>query len=386
MKKILYIITQSELGGAQRNVLDLTRSLKNEYEIIVAAGPDGGGLFFEMLEKNNISCIRLKYLRRAINPFNDWLAFCEIKKLLKTEKPDILHLHSSKAGILGSVAAKKMRGGGAKIIYTVHGAVFEASFNPLLRRIFLWLEKFTARFKDKIICVSANDKKLWLKYQAAPEEKLTVIHNGVDFGTMEFLPRAAAREYLFGLSAPLFAAARGSGSDLKIIGTIANFYPEKGLEYFILAAETILKQKQKNIIFTIIGDGSQRELLEAMIKEHSLEKSFVLAGTIPNASKYLKALDVFVLSSIKEGLPYTILEAMAAQLPIVASWIGGLPEMIKNETNGFLVLPRNPEMLAEKIISLLDNPSLAQQFIRASQEKINDFSLEKMVEETKKIY
>jgi len=402
MKKILYIITQSELGGAQKNVLDLATELKNKYEILVAAGNEGGGQFFEALRKNQIPCARLRYLRRSINPYFDLRALLEIKRLIQKEQPDILHLHSSKAGILGSLAgrlsasSKKL-----KIIYTVHGAVFTAAFSAATQKIFLWLEKYTAQFKDKIICVSANDKKLWLEHKAAPENKLTVIHNGIDVKKIEFLPREEAREKLDDrlprLSSTSPQANSGqTASDkilnlndkkLKIVGTIANFYPEKGLSYLIKAAKIINKNTMApEAIFLIIGDGRNRKELEEMIKERNLEKKFFLIGALPQAAKYLKAFDVFVLPSIKEGFPYVLLEAMAAGLPIVSSLVGGTPEIIENGQNGFLILSKNPKILAERIADILDNPELATRLSQTGQEKIKEFSIEKMVQETEKVY
>ncbi|MBU1102870.1 glycosyltransferase family 4 protein [Patescibacteria group bacterium] len=383
--KILYIITQSELGGAQKNVLDLACGLKGKCEILVAVGADGSGGFFNWLEEKKVSYVKLRWLRRGVtNPLADLMGLREIFKLIKKERPDIVHLHSSKAGFSGSIAAKLL---GVKVVYTVHGAVFEAVFSAPVKKLYLWLEKFSAHFIDKIICVSQNDKKLWLKYKAAPEEKLAVVHNGLDYQTLNFLPKDEARENLFGASAPLFEAARGSKPDLKIIGTIANFYPEKGLPYFIQAAEIILKNRlADNLIFVVIGEGDERPLLETMIKENHLEKKFILTGKIDNAARYLKAFDIFILPSVKEGLPYTILEAMAAGVPIVASWVGGIPEMIENGKNGFLVLPHNPEMLAEKIAELLHNHDLTQHFVQNSQIKLTEFSLEKMVSETEALY
>ena len=385
MTKILYLITQSEYGGAQKNVLDLAREFKEKYQVMVAIGPDGDGSLFTRLDEIKIPVIKLKYLRRsATNPLMDLLGLCEIRRLLKKERPDVLHLHSSKAGVLGSLATCCLPK--IKVIYTVHGAVFEASFSSLARKLFLWLEKLTARFKDKIICVSANDKKLWLKYKAAPDDKLAVIHNGLDLNEKP-LSKDQAREELFSQSAPLFEAARGSGPDLKLVGAIANFYPEKGLSYFIEAANILInKQKIKNTIFIIIGEGLERPLLEEIIKDSGLEKNFILTGNIRHASQLLPALDIFVLPSVKEGLPYTAMEAMAAGLPIVASYVGGLPEIVEGKKNGFLVLPRNPDMLAKKIMELLQNPALAAKFSQAAKQKIQEFSLDKMVKETEKIY
>jgi len=385
MKKILYIITQSELGGAQKNVFDLAYALKEKYEIVVAAGPDGGGDLYNLLKEKQIRYVKLRWLRRNdINPFADLVGLWEIFRLIKKEKPDIVHLHSSKAGFSGSIAAKLF---GIKVVYTVHGAVFEAAFSAPARKFYLWLEKFSALFKDKIICVSGNDKKIWLKYKAAPEEKLVVVHNGIDYQNLNLLPKDEARENLFSLSQQLFEAVSGSKPDLKIVGTIANFYPEKGLPFLVQAAKIILKENHfQNIIFIVIGEGYQREILKEMIKDSGLEEKFILTGKIDNAPKYLKAFNIFVLPSIKEGFPYTILEAMAGGLPIVASYVGGIPEMVKNEENGFLVLPKNAQMLAERITEILEKQNLAERFAQNSKIKIQEFSLEKMVDETENIY
>lgn len=383
--KILYIVTQSELGGAQKNALDLAMEFKNRYPVLVAAGPDGGGKLFKQLADNKVRWHKLKWLRRsAANPLIDLLGLIEIFSLIIKERPDIIHLHSSKAGFLGSLAGKLA---GVKVIYTVHGAVFEASFSRWARKFFLYLEKISAPFKDKIICVSANDKKLWLDYKAAPPEKLAIIHNGLDLNKMEFPSKQEAREYLASQSANLFEALRGATDNLKIIGTIANFFPEKGLPFFIEAANTLYKEKKlADVLFVVMGEGPDRLLLKKIIDDHHLQDKFILTGNIAKASRYLKAFDVFVLPSIKEGLPYTILEAMAAGVPIIASHIGGIPEMIKNNENGFLLFPRDTDGLAKKITELLDNPALAQRFSEASQKKVLEFSLYKMIAETEKAY
>jgi glycosyltransferase involved in cell wall biosynthesis len=405
MLKILYIITQSELGGAQKNVLDLATGLKNRHQVLVAAGNEGSGRFFEVLRKSQIPCVRLKYLRRSINPYFDLLGLLEIRKLVKKERPDVLHLHSSKAGLLGSLAGETLRFSSAlfginrsgyrlKIIYTVHGAVFTAAFSTLTQKIFLWLEKSAAYLKDKIICVSANDKKLWLENRAAPENKLTVIHNGIASEKIEFLEENKARKELIeflDVRHPEIQMLQYSGCltsrKTKIVGTIANFYPEKGLLYLIKAAKFMGKNAlAPEAIFVIIGEGPDRKMLEGMIKERGLENKFFLTGALPNAAQYLKAFDVFVLPSIKEGFPYVLLEAMAARLPIIASLVGGTPEIIDNGKNGFLILSKNPKILAERITDILDNPELAGKLSQGAGEKVKEFSVEKMIEETERVY
>lgn len=418
--KILYLITQSIIGGAQKYVFDLATNLnKEKCEKAVAAGGDGE--LFKQLEIAGIKIFKLKWLGRPIGFIRDTLAYFEIKKLLKEWQPNILHLNSSKAAVLGSLAARNLP---IKVIYTVHGAVFEASFSWLARKLFLRLEKWTAKYKHKIICVSENDRKLWLKYKVAPSEKLIVIHNGIDYQNLakNFLTKEKGLEILASQKPALSEALKAS-SNLKIIGTIANFYPEKGLSYLIRALDIVFK-KFPNAIFIHLGYGPQKRLIEKMLKDYHLEKKIFLMGMPEEigpkyeAFRYLKVFDIFVLSSIKEGFPYVILEAMAAGLPIVATRVGGVPKMInppqppfikggvggiyslfkkggvgitppflKGGDGGILVEPKNSQEMAEKIIYLLNNPEIAKDLGQGAQDKVREeFTLEKMVQETEKIY
>jgi len=386
MRKILYIITQSELGGAQKNVLDLATVLKYRYQVLVAAGNDGHGALFERLDLAGVKNRRLRWLRRAVNPFHDLLAIWELGQLVLKEKPDIVHLHSSKAGLVGSFSTRLFRPK-TKIIYTSHGAAFSGSFPKFKKTLFLWAEKITAPLKDKIICVSSNEKKLWLRNNAAPEKKLTVVTNGLDLNILsKILPANEAREALAGQSSAFFKALIGRTAKTKLVGTIANFYPDKGLPFLIEAAAKFFNQTDQEVLFVVLGDGRERKLYEIMIAERGLNDKFILAGSVSDAIRYLPAFQVYVQPSLKEGFGYSVLEALAAGLPIVASYVGGLPELIKNEENGFLVLPRNPDMLAKKIMELLQNPALAAKFSQAAKQKIQEFSLDKMVKETEKIY
>ncbi len=426
-KKILFIITQSNFGGAQKYVFDLATGLdKESFDVAVAAG--GNGELFRRLENAGIKTVSLRWMKReAINPITDTIGLWEIYKLIKNERPDAVHLNSSKAGFSGSLAARFARfyslparqslsvggseprsagrvegsptafdsfamrtpsGNKIRVIYTVHGAVFEAAFSWPVRKLFLLLEKFTARFKDKIICVSEADRLQWLRHKVAPKEKLVTIHNGINLN-IDFATKEEARKKLFAkYSSPLFSK-EGLG-EIYLVGSIGYFYPEKNYAALIKAAKLIKTlppaQQKRNVVFLINGDGQQRHLLESLIKDCGLQKTFFLPGAIWPGSKFLKAFDVFVLPSTKEGFPYAILEAMAAGVPIVASDVGGIPEMIKNGQNGFLVKPNDHEALAEKILQILENPSLAQKFSASALQKVKEFSLEKMISQTVQQY
>ncbi|MFA5029349.1 MAG: glycosyltransferase family 4 protein [Patescibacteria group bacterium] len=369
--KVLYIITLLSWGGAQKYVYDLISGLKDEpnLEIIISGGAKNKGELAERAKNQGLKSITFKNLVREINPLKDLLAVWEIKKTIEKEKPDIIHLNSSKAGVVGSLAAKLAKHK-ARVIFTCHGWVFNESLNPLIKLAYLVLEKSTSRFKDKIICLSQLDKQSALKKNIAPQNKLAVIPNGINLDKIKFLDQPEARKKL-GL--PLTGI---------IVGTIANFYANKGLKYFIEAIK-IINTDPIPVVAVVIGDGELRPELENLIKEAGLENKFILAGSQSDAAQYLKAFDLYLCSSLKEGLPYSILEAMAAGLPIVATRIGGIPEIIKDGKTGLLSEPGNSAKLAEKIKQVIADPALAKKMAeQARLAVINDFSFQKMILET----
>jgi len=382
MTKILYFITQSEYGGAQRYVFDLANNLGREFEVAVALGEQGkDGKLAKKLEENNIKYYIIPHLKRSISPLNEILAFFEISKLIKNYQPNIIHLNSSKISILGSLAGLfiKLKIKNLKIIYTVHGWVFNEPLPAPVKWFYLWAEKFTAKFKDKIICVSESDRQVALKYKIAPVEKLITIHNGL--APVDFFSREEAL--------PLLNKERAGGEVL--VGSIGNLYQTKGFEYFIEAAGRLMADlsfpRRRESRFIIIGEGSERKNLENLIAKHNLKNNFILAGNIDQAARLLPALDVYVCSSVKEGLSYTLIEAMQAGLPIVATKVGGNPELIEDNITGLISAAQNAQALAEKIKTLLDNKTLADKLGQSAKAKaMAEFGLEKMIEQTKKIY
>jgi len=361
--KVLFTITQAEWGGAQKYVFDLAANLnKDRYEVVVAAGSNETYQFCPLLEKlknNDIRCRYLKYLVRNINPIKDFLAFWELWRLIRKEKPDFVLLNSTKAGILGAPAG--FFAGCKNIIFTAHGFVFNEPSSWLKRQFYILATKFSTLFLKKIITVSHFDYQSGLKAGIKPQ-KMTVIHNGIDLP--DFLSKEEAKNFL-------------GGGEL-VVGTAAYFYSNKGLGFLIKATALI----KKNFKLVIVGDGEQRSYLESLIKKHQLDNVF-LVGEIKDAYRYFKAFDIFALPSVKEGLPFVLLEAMAAGLPVVASKVGGVPEVIEDGVNGLLVEPTNVEELADALLCLLADPLKRKGFGDASLAKVKkEFSFEKMVKET----
>ncbi|HLD28555.1 MAG TPA: glycosyltransferase family 4 protein [Patescibacteria group bacterium] len=378
--KILYIITQTEWGGAQKYVYELCSSPEaKNHEITVAVGDNPDKALVNKLTQINIPVVILKHLVRQISPIKDVLAIFELKKIYKKIKPDIIHTNSSKPSIVASLAFIFYRYKPYAIsykpiyIHTVHGWAFNENISQFKKKVLLWAEKFTAKYKDKIIFIAAADKKSAEKNKIKIKDSV-IIHNGIN-SDIDFLPKEEARKKLLKNHQPY-------AINHKLIGTIANFYNNKGLNYFIEATRLLVDQNP-NIVSVVIGDGELRQYLKNLITNYSLENHFLLLGKHENASGYLKAFDIYVSASVKEGLPYSIMEAMSAGLPIVATRVGGVPELIQDRENGLLAQSQNPEDLASKIKYLLDNHDLADELAQKANSTVSqNFTISQMIKKT----
>ncbi|MEK7520077.1 MAG: glycosyltransferase family 4 protein [Patescibacteria group bacterium] len=370
MLKILYLITQSELGGAQRYVCDLATGMKKEgMDVVVGSAPNAH--FYNRLRANDIPFREIWSLKRKIHALTDARLLWELYRLITKEKPDVVHLNSSKIGVAGALAARFA--GIPKIIFTAHGWVFNERLSVPRKQFYILASRFAAQFQDHIICVSEYDRAQALRHHIAPEEKFTVIHNGIGKITT-FLPKKEAR------------AALGIDEKSIAIGTIANLYRTKSLETIVHAAITAI-HAYPDIVFTIIGEGPERDRLTNLIAKYKLEQYFLLTGALPDAQRYLKAFDTFVLPSKKEGLPYTLLEAMAAKLPCVVSDAGGIPEVVESGANGVVVPAMTPTRLWGAIAQLLKNKKMARELgAHAAETVVASFSIGNMLEKTKAIY
>lgn len=362
--RILYLVTKDDVGGAQKYVNDLaTRLDKSDFEVKVVTGGKGG----------------IRFLSNKLRPhllfLNDWLALAETFLFLKKEQPDIVHLNSSKAGVIGAVAAKLA--GVKKVVFTAHGWVFnpDNDLSFLKKRFYILLHKIAARFQDNIINVSEYDRGLAIRYRIAPEGKLITVYNGIDWKNANFLDRRTARRAIATL-------ARVGTEQGTWVGSIGRLVSEKSYHDFINAATLV---KNPDIKFFVIGDGYLKERLTKLIKKRGLENRFFILSGLAPAAPYLKAFDVFLLSSIKEGLPYTLLEAMAAGLPVVTTRVGGMPEI--TDGRGLVMPPQQPEELARAINFYLKDKEKAAYFAKEGQkfakEKLN---LGNMLEKTKSVY
>jgi len=379
-KSILYIITKSVWGGAAKYVYDLSTNLSGDFNVAIAAG--GKGKFFKKIKQAELPYYKINSFQRTINPFKDIFAFFETLSLLFQLKPDVIHVNSSKAGGIVGVAGwvyKIISNKKIKLIFTAHGWAINEDRPQWQIKLIKLFSKITSLFYNKIICVSEYDKQIAIKNKITCEKKLITIHNGINIKNIKFLTKEKAQKKLIKKTSPL------------VIGTIAEWTKNKGLFYLLKAIKKIQNpsagsRHKFDVILIGSGENPDKEKITKFIEKHQL-KNIHLIEFIPNAINYLKAFDIFVLPSTKEGLPYTIIEAMIAEIFIIATNVGGIPEMIENNINGILIESKNSQLLAAKILELINNPETTKEMTRKSRQKAEEeFSLDKMIEKTKEIY
>ncbi|MBI2443849.1 MAG: glycosyltransferase family 4 protein [Candidatus Magasanikbacteria bacterium] len=385
-KKILYVITQGQWGGAQRYVYDLASYLALEFDITVAVGePDGQKDLPAKLPTANIKLVQLKHLVRRISPYHDLLAVRELAQLFRLLRPDIIHLNSSKAGIIGSLA-KSLAGRSlprtTQFIYTVHGWVFNEPLGRARQWLYWWLEKYTAPAKNHFIVLSGREAQQAKQELNISPAKISVIPIGIAVPDSP-LSRATARQAINKLWR--FPLESGAEERTWLIAVIANLYPAKGLRY-LLAALGRIQNKIQPWRLVIFGEGPERVPLSVLVQQYNLTNQVLLPGAVPDAARLLPGADVFVLPSLKEGLPYTILEAQAAGVPIISSAVGGIPEVITDRQTGLLVAPGDPRALSEALQFAHDHPEEMRCYAAATATPKEPYRLEAMVKATAALY
>ena len=366
--KVIYGITKSNFGGAQRYVFDLATEAKGSgHEVAVLCGGDGA--LVQKLRAENIRVIPLPHMHRDISIIDEIKSFYFIFRTLAKECPAVFHTNSSKMGGLGNLAARLA--GVKKIIFTSHGWEFNAP-RPWWQRIaimkFVWL---TILFSHKTICVSEKTRRDIARFPFI-QSKLKIIHNGI--APFQMLERDAARRAL-GIHDP----------EALVAGTLSELHPVKGLDVLLNAWEKFTKKNAATLV--LIGDGEIKENLRDYAEELGISDSVIFAGYLDNAKQYLQGLDIFLLPSRSEALPYTLLEAGLASRPAITSSVGGVPEIIENGLNGALVPPEDSETLFSTLVLLSEDPGLRSRLGSALAETVKEkFSLEKMARKTFALY
>ncbi len=366
--KVAHIITLLELGGAQENTLYTCEHLdKNKFDVMLICGK--GGILDA--QTKNIKTYFVKHLIREICPLYDLLAFIKIYKILKKEKPDVIHAHSSKAGIIGRWAAYCAKV--PVIIHTFHGFGFNDEQNYLVKKIYILAERLTAKITDKLVAVSYQNISKGLKNKIGNELQYTLIRSGIKLQDYQIDIDVEKKKKEFAII------------NEHIVGMIACFKKQKAPLDFIKTAKLVCNEKP-DTKFILVGDGFLRKRIEPEIKKLNLEKNVILTGWRKDSNEIIKTFDVFVLTSLWEGLPRVIVEAMASGIPVVATYIDGTREIVQEGLTGFVVQPHETEKMAERILRLLNNPDLRKKLSQEAKKRVQEFDIDLMVSQQEKLY
>ncbi len=371
---VLYVITKLELGGAQTHALDLIRSIdQNKFKVFLFSAREGL-LVEQALNIPGLNFYRSSFLERRIHLVKDICTVISLYFYIKKHKIDFIHTHSSKAGILGRFAAKAagLRG----IVHTVHGWSFHEYQSKVVYNIFLYLERLCARFTDRLIVVSLLDRETGVQLGVGPPEKYRLIRCGLD----------AERFSVKGPLASARAALGLSETDL-VVGMVACFKPQKDPLSFVRLAAAV-REKLPHVRFFLVGDGVLRGEIARLIGSFGLQENILLLGWRRDMPLIYAAMDLCVLTSLWEGLPIAIMEAMASGVPVIVTDTGGVRDVVRDGETGYLVKAADVEAMRDKVILLLKDPELREDIAGRAVEWIrNDlFSLRHMMHKVEGLY
>jgi glycosyltransferase involved in cell wall biosynthesis len=340
---VLLLITLAEVGGAQAYVASLLPALVDGFDVAVAA--HGNGPLREAARRSGVRFVPLRHVRRAISPWRDAAGLVELVRLLRRERPDILHASSSKAGILGRLAAAVT---GVPIrIFTVHGWAFTAH-SGAAARLYRLADRLVRPLTTVTVCIAEHERAAGLAAGTCRAAGTVVIPNAID---AKAVPRARHDRAI-----PVLVA----------VGRL------KAPKDFLTLVRAIALLPQDSCECLIVGEGPDRAELDAEIERLRLRDRVTLAGERSDVPELLAGADVFVLSSASEGMPISVLEAMAAGLPVVATSVGGVPELVADGENGFLVDPGDPEGLASALGRLLADRELRRRLGEAGHARVRE--------------
>lgn len=348
--RVVRVFSRLNIGGPSWHVILLTSGLGPlGYETRLVVGRESAheGNFLELAGRRGIQCWTVDALGREIRPLPDLVALWRLYREMRRFHPTIVHTHTAKAGVLGRLAA--LLSGAPVVVHTFHGHVLRGYFGPLKTAFFRWLETRLARRTDAVIAVSDAVKADLVEFGVAPAAKIRVIPLGLDLERLTgSLPKGRLR------------AESGHSATAPLVGILGRLVPIKDVGTFLHAARIVVAARPE-VRFAIVGDGEERQRLEAMAQELGLLSCLHFHGWKTDVEEVLGDIDLVVNCSLNEGTPVALIEALAAGRPVVATAVGGTPDVLGPNRHGLLVPPSSPQALADAILDCLQHPAAAQE-------------------------
>jgi glycosyltransferase involved in cell wall biosynthesis len=376
--KVIEVITRLNIGGSASHVIFLTAGLDpDQFETTLITGKEGTyeGNMMDLATAKGIQPVVLPSLQRELNPRQDSIALRALCDFFRQERPDIVHTHTAKAGTLGRVAA--LLTGVPVVLHTFHGHTFYGYFGPLKTSTFLNIERVLARFTDRIIAVSESlRRELVEEYHVAAPQKLVAIPLGFELG--EYLACESLRGEL--------RRELAITDDTRLIGIIARLTPIKAPQLFLDVARRV-RQERPDVQFLLVGGGEMRELLEGSARKMGLTGIVRFLGWRRDLPRLYADLDVVVLTSKNEGTPVSLIEAMASGVPVVSTNVGGVPDIVVDGVNGYLVPPGDEDALTVAILDLLNRPARASVMGQEGRRSVRlQYTVERLVNDMDNLY
>src|SRR6266516_1468871 len=359
--KVFHVITKLELGGAQKvTLMTLERLPRDQYEVGLVTGPEG--LLVELANPiPYIHRVWIPTLVREVRPLKDALAFVKLWNLLLRERPQVVHTHSSKAGILGRWAARLA--GVPVIFHTAHGFGFNDFQRPLVRNFYLWMERITTKVTTKLVVVSYANADKGERSGIFERKDWVLCRDAIS--VEQFMQPGPRRRKLVEWNIP---------ENKVVVGMVACFKPQKSPIDFVDIAARVLGESS-DAHFVMAGDGELRLAIEARIREHGIGEHITLLGWQSDMPEVYRNLDLVVLTSLWEGLPCVFSEAMACALPIVATNVDGAREAILDGDNGYLHEPHDIEGMANSVLRLIADPEVRLEMGRRGKSRAMQFDI-----------
>ena len=377
--RVIHVITRLIVGGAQENTVATVLGLDRQPGVAVKliSGPTTGpeGSIESSFDARPELLTVIPTLIRSVRPWKDWCAYCDLTRIFRAERPDIVHTHSGKAGVLGRLAARAA--GVPIIIHTIHGPSFGNFQGPLANLVFRNAEHYVGRFTDHFISVANAMSEQYLAARIGRREQYSRIFSGFPL-----------EPFLTATNDPNLRRQLGLRDDDIVVGKIARLFDLKGHDDLISAASGLVKQCPA-LKFLFVGDGVLRKQFEQRIAQLGLQRHFVFAGLVPPAEvpRYVGIMDILVHLSRREGLPRALPQALAAERPVIAFDCDGAGEICLDDETGFLIPAGDLQCLEDRLLRLAREPQLRRRLGECGQQLVRErFSVQCMVDEIHSLY
>jgi len=373
--RVMRIITRMNIGGPAQHVALLTAALNGSdfHSTLVtgAIGPEEGDMT-DYARARGVEPVIIPRIQREISPKDDLIALAALRRLMRQMQPDVVHTHTAKAGLLGRLAAAST--GVPTIVHTFHGHTFWGYFGPAKTRFFIHLERLMARFSKVILTISERLRQDLICFRIAPPDRIRVVPLGLElahFSESESLRGAFRREL-------------GISTDSPLVGIIGRLVPIKNHALFLEAARRVVGDLP-DVHFVIVGDGECRDELEALADQLGLARRVSFTGWRRDLPTIYADLDALVVSSHNEGTPVSVIEGMAAGVPVVATAVGGVPDLLRDGLLGALMPSGDAHALADAIGAAVREPNV-RQIADAREWALANYSVERLVQDTRTLY